>query len=80
MLGLMIKTWILIIKQLCAYVFMQQYTIIVSFYAVIKLPEAMYFGKLSLMVTCWKRANLLALLCVMFLSLSHVVSWARCGN
>ena len=34
----------------------------------------------SLVVTCWERANLLALLCVMFLSLSHVVSWVKCGT
>ena len=37
----------------------------------------------SLVVTCWKRANLLALLYVIFscvLSLSHVVSWVRCGT
>ena len=36
----------------------------------------------SLVVTCWERADLLDLLCVMFycvLSLSHVVSWVRCG-
>ena len=34
----------------------------------------------SLVVTCWERADLLALLYVMFycvLSLSHVVSWVR---
>ena len=37
----------------------------------------------SLMVTHWERADLLALLCVMFpcvLSLSHTVSWVRCGT
>ena len=37
----------------------------------------------SIVVTCWERANLLALLCVIFvvfLSLSHVVSWIRCGT
>ena len=36
----------------------------------------------SLVVTCWESADLLALLYVMFyyfLSLSHVVSWFRCG-
>ena len=36
----------------------------------------------SLVVTCWERADLLALLYVMFyyvLSLSHVVTWVRCG-
>ena len=36
----------------------------------------------SLVVTCWERADLLALLYVMFycvLSLSHMVSWVRCG-
>ena len=37
----------------------------------------------SCVVTCWKRADLLTLLCVMvflvFLSLSHVVFWVRCG-
>ena len=34
------------------------------------------------MVTCWERADLLALLYVMLycvLSLSHVVSWVKCG-
>ena len=37
----------------------------------------------SLLTTCWLRADLLALLCVMFLSvlsLSHMVPWARCGT
>ena len=37
----------------------------------------------KLVVTCWERANLLALLYVcfrVFLSLSHVVSWVSCGN
>ena len=37
----------------------------------------------SLVITCWERANLLALLCVMFycvLSLSRVVSWVKCGT
>ena len=37
----------------------------------------------TLVVTCWERANLLALLYVMFscvLSLSHVVSWVKCGT
>ena len=32
----------------------------------------------SLVVTCWERTGLLALLCV--LSLSHMVSWVRCGT
>ena len=37
----------------------------------------------SLVVTCWEKAGLLALLYVMLscvLSLSHVVSWDRCGT
>ena len=36
----------------------------------------------SLVVTCWERADLLALLYVLscVLSLSHVVSWVRCGT
>ena len=37
----------------------------------------------SVMVTCWERADILVLLYVMFswvLSLSHVVSWVRCGT
>ena len=37
----------------------------------------------SLVVTCWERADLLALLYVMFLvflSLSDIVSWVRCGT
>ena len=37
----------------------------------------------SLVITCWERDNLFALVCVMFycvLSLSHVVSWVRCGT
>ena len=36
----------------------------------------------NIMVICWEMANLLALLYVIFscvLSLSHVVSWVRCG-
>ena len=36
----------------------------------------------SLVVTCWERANLLALLCVVFccdLSLSREMSWVGCG-
>ena len=33
-----------------------------------------------LVVTCWERADLLALICDVFLSLSHVVSWDRCGT
>ena len=36
----------------------------------------------SLVETCWKSADLLALLYVVFycvLSLSHVVAWVRCG-
>ena len=36
----------------------------------------------SLVVTCWERADLLALVYMMFfvfLSLSHVVSCVRCG-
>ena len=38
---------------------------------------------LHFVVTCWGRAGLLTLLCVMllaFLSLSHVVSWVRCST
>ena len=37
----------------------------------------------SLVVTCCKRDDLLALLCVMFscgFVTSHVVSWVRCGT
>ena len=37
----------------------------------------------SLVVTCWERADLLTLLCVVFscvLSLSHMVSRVRCGT
>ena len=35
-----------------------------------------------LVVTFWKRADLLALMCdvIVNLSLSHVVSWVRCGT
>ena len=33
-----------------------------------------------LVVTCWEMADLLALVCGMFLSHSHVVSWVRCGT
>ena len=36
----------------------------------------------SLVVTCWEKNDLLALLYVMFLcvsSLSHMMSWVRCG-
>ena len=37
----------------------------------------------SLMITCWTRQDLLALLCMMFpcvLSLSHMVSLVKCGT
>ena len=37
----------------------------------------------SLVITCWERAHVLALLCVMHycvLSLSHMVSWLKCGT
>ena len=37
-----------------------------------------------LVVTCWERADPLALVCndvkFVFLSLSHVVSWVMCGT
>ena len=36
----------------------------------------------SIVITCWDRAGLLALLCGMFpcvLSLSHIVPWVLCG-
>ena len=36
----------------------------------------------NLVVTCWERADVLALLYMMFscvLSLFHIVSWVRCG-
>ena len=35
-----------------------------------------------LVVTCWERADLEALVCdvKLFLSPSHVVSWVRCGT
>ena len=36
-----------------------------------------------LVLTCWERADLLALVCdvqLCFWSLSHVVSWVRCGS
>ena len=46
-------------------------------YAVMSVP-------CRLLITCWERVDLLALLCVMFscvfkLSLSHMVSGVRCG-
>ena len=37
----------------------------------------------SLMIICWEKAGLSVLLCVAFscvLSLSHMVSWVRCGT
>ena len=37
----------------------------------------------SLVITCWQMADLLALLVscfLVFLSLSHMVSWVRCGT
>ena len=47
-----------------------------------RVCHAFLFVHCSLVVTCWERTDLLALLYVMFycvLSLSHVVSWVRCG-
>ena len=44
--------------------------------------HAFMSGHCSLVVTCWERAALLVLLYVMLycvLSLSHMVSWVRCG-
>ena len=46
------------------------------------LCHAIFSDPCSLVVTCLKRADPLALLCVIFscvLSLSDMVSWARCG-
>ena len=46
------------------------------YYTVLSVP-------CSLMITSWKRADLLALLCVMFpcvLSLFHMVCLGRCGT
>ena len=45
--------------------------------------DAFLFVHCSLVFTCWERAGLLAILCLMFycvLSLSSVVSWVRCGT
>ena len=45
-------------------------------YAVLSVP-------CSIVITCWDRADLLALLCVVFLvflSFSHAVFWVRCGT
>ena len=33
-----------------------------------------------LVVTCWERGDLLLVMFIIFLLLSHVVSWVRCGN
>ena len=33
-----------------------------------------------LVVTCWERAGLLLVMFIVFLLLSHVVSWVRCGT
>ena len=44
---------------------------------------AVMFVHFSLVVTCWKRTHLLALLYVMYscvLLLLRVVSWVRCGT
>ena len=52
-----------------------KFVICVSCHAVFSVP-------CSLVVTCWERPELLDLLYVMFshfLSLSHMVSWVRCG-
>ena len=33
-----------------------------------------------LVVTCWERADLLLVMFIVFLLLSHVVSYVRCGT
>ena len=46
------------------------------YYTIVSVP-------CSLVITCWERADLLALLCMMFpyvLSLSQMVSRVRCGT
>ena len=46
------------------------------YYTILSIP-------CNLAISCWERADLLALLCVMFpcaLSLSHVVFGTRCGS
>ena len=48
-----------------------------------RVCPAVLFVHCSLMVTCWERANLLALLYVLsscVLSLPNVMSWVRCGT
>ena len=55
---------------------------VVFFYLVFVMPlcASVY---LCLVVTCWERADLLGsrLWCItVSLSLSHVVSWVRCGT
>ena len=33
-----------------------------------------------LFIVCWERADLLLVMFIVFLLLSHAVSWARCGT
>ena len=57
------------------------FVICVSLLFVFRVCHAVLSVPCGLVVSCWERANLLALLCVMFscvLSLS-LVSWVRCG-
>ena len=52
------------------------------FFVCLCLPSVI-FVYCNLVVTCWERADLLALLCMTFscvLSLSHMVSWIICGT
>ena len=39
-----------------------------------------YVSCSSFFFVCWERAGVLALVCDVFLSLSHVVAWVRCGT
>ena len=48
------------------------FVIWVSWHSVLSVP-------CSLVATCWERVDLFALFYLMFLSLSHMVSWASCG-
>ena len=53
------------------------------FLSTFRVCHAVLSVHLRLVVIYWERANLLALFYVMFscvLSLSHVVSWVRCGT
>ena len=75
------------IKPVIFLLTVQRWCFIWGYFSVFMFHVCLYYTVLSvhssLVITCWERADLLTLLCITFpcvLSLSHTVSWVRCGT